>query len=247
MACGKILTTWSIGGMYWIKIIFSIAFYILGIILIVASHFSIFGFLVGFLLIILGIIYGSFLPRRGTPGKDTIYAKLFENCYLGYSAPLGLPDVSIDFSKNPKLLVIRYAYYFSPGLFRALDLPWQGWNILFIEGKGIAWGPNFSIVNYIRRDHVFMGSVIKRFRELNLEVEYVTLDPQYMDIFVEEMKRVAPSQMSLKEMIREIGLLEDGTFASKRPEKIYEPPQNLQRANVDQRYEDLLPGILSKY
>ncbi len=91
-----------------------------------------------------------------------------------------------------------------------------------------------------------MGSVVKRFRELGLEVEYIPLDPQYMDAFIERMREAARKYNSLKEIIRITGIRDDGTLEGVKPEKIYEPPDNLQKADVSIAYEELLPEILSK-
>ncbi|MGC8860166.1 MAG: hypothetical protein ACP5GE_02690 [Thermoplasmata archaeon] len=247
MRTGRILATWNIGPMYWIKIIFTLVFYIFGVLLIVISLNFMPGLIVGIILMVAGVIYGSFPTERGTPGKDTISAKLCENCYSGYIAPFGPPRILIDLNEKPKLLILRYAYYFSPGVFMPLDLPWQGWNLLFIYNGNVAWGPNVSTVNYVRRDHVFMGSVVRRFRELGLEVEYAVLDPQYMDIFISELKRYASLNIPLGEMLERINIERDGTIRGRRPEKIYEPPGDLRRAEIDRTYEELLPEILSKY
>ena len=75
MNCGKILSTWNIGSMYWIKLIFTLAFYIIGAILIIISLHFIVGVIIGIFLIVIGLIYGSFPLEFGTPGKNTIYEK----------------------------------------------------------------------------------------------------------------------------------------------------------------------------
>ena len=246
MNCGKILSTWNIGSMYWIKLIFTLTFYIIGAILIIISLHFILGVIIGIFLIVIGLIYGSFPLEFGTPGKNTIYAKLFQNCYMGYTAPLSYSKVSIDFSKKPKLLLVRYTYYFSSGIFLPLDSPWQGWNLIFIYDGKIAWGPNVSTVTYFRKDHVFMGSVVMRFRELGLDVGYTSLDPQYMEIFIRRLNSISNKNDTIDEILLKIGINEYGEILDERPEKIYELPHNLQRVKITRKYEEILPDILSK-
>lgn len=233
--------------MYWIMLMFSIGLYAIATIIIIASLNFIPGMVAGVLIILLAFFYGSFPRERGTTGKNTIYAKLYENCYRGYVAPLGPSRVYIEFTQRPKLIIVRYAYYFSSGIFIPLDLPWQGWNLIFINNGNVYWGPNVSTVNYVRRDHIFTGSVVKRFRELNLDVEYALLDPQYMGEFIDELKKYASIDSPLSKILEMVGLQPDGTLRDRKPEKIYELPYDLHRADLMETYEDLLPRILSRY
>ncbi|MGC8565484.1 MAG: hypothetical protein ACP5R0_02950 [Thermoplasmata archaeon] len=246
MNCGKILSTWNQGYMYYTEILFTIVFFIFGIIIAIFSIFSLFGLVFALIFIIIGIFSGFIDISKGTPGRNTISARLNEFCYAGYSRPFGNARVKIDFNEKPRLIVLRYAYFFSPpGTFMSLTSPWQGWNLLFIHDGKVSWGPDVSTVNYLRRDHVFMGSVIKRFRELNFEVEYALLDPQYMDDFVDSLKKYAGENLSLKEILNVIGLDEYGRLKEKHG-KIYEPPEDLERASINITYEEMLPAILSR-
>ncbi len=245
MQCGKLLSTWNEGYIYFTEIIFAIAFLILGILIAIFSIHSPVGLVFAIIFFIIGILIGFIDVGKGTPGKNTLTARLNEFCYGGYTRPFGMAAVNIDLKKNPRLLVIRYAYYFSPPkTFIPLNSPWQGWNLMFVYNGKIYWGPNVATMNYVRKDHVFMGSVIKRFRELNLEVEYVLLDPHYMDAFISSIKNYARENISLKEILAKTSIDNQGRMQTN--EKIYEPPEDLERANIDPSYEELLPSILSK-
>ena len=246
MNCGKILSAWNQGYIYYAEIIFTLVFFIFGIIIAILSIHFIYGMIFAFIFLLMGIFSGFVDISRGTTGKNTISSKLNEFCYFGYQRPFGNANVKIDFKDRPKILVLRYAYFFSyPRTFISLNSPWQGWNLLFINKGKVYWGPDVSTVNYVRRDHVFMGSVIKRFRELNLEVEYALLDPQFMDEFVDALKNYAKNNIPIKEMLKLVGLDENGRLKEKN-EKIYEPPKDLEKANINVTYEDLLPTILSR-
>lgn len=246
MKCGKVLSSWNQGYMYYTELIFTLVFFIIGIVIAITSYRFVYGIAFAIVFTIIGIFVGFLDFSRGTPGKNTISARLNEFCYFGYSRPLGNPSVKIDFNEKPKLLVLRYAYYFSPPkTFLPLLSPWQGWNLLFIYNGKAIWGPDVSIVNYLRKDHVFMGSVLKRFKELNLEVEYAVLDPQCMEEFLKVLKAYAAENLPLKEVLALISLDENGRL-KKCDGKIYEPPSDLEKASTRVTYEELLPEILSR-
>ncbi len=246
MVCGKLLASWNNTFPYYSKIIFSIAFMVFGAFISIISYISFTTFL-GIIIILIGFSLGFYKSSSGTAGKNTINAKLFESCYHGTEVPFDLKPIRIYFKNKPKLLVIRFSYYFSPpNTFISLQNPWSGWNLMFIDRSikdGLAWGPEFSTVNYIRKDHVFLASVLKRFRELNLEVEYITLDPQYMDIFLNELKKNMDFNSSLKEIIKRINIKNDGTF-EETPKDYHDVPGTIEKVNVNVRYEDLYPTFL---
>jgi len=246
MECGKLLAVWNNTFPYYTKLILSIAFLVFGIFITIISFISL-TMILGVILIIIGYFLGFYKSNSGTEGKNTLNAKLFEFCYYGYESPFDLKPVRIDLKNKPKLIVIRFSYYFSPpSTFIPLHNPWSGWNIMFIDSSlrnGYAWGPEFSTINYIRKDHVFLASVIKRFRELNLEIEYLTLDPQYMDIFLDELRKSIDFNLSLNEIIKKMKIKEDGTFDI-RPENYKEVPEHIEKVNVNVRYEDLYPSFL---
>ncbi len=113
-------------------------------------------------MILIVFFIGFYKSTSGTEGKNTINAKLFEFCYFGSDVPFDLKNVRIVLKNKPKLLVIRFSYYFSPpNTFISLQNPWSGWNIMLIDRSlknGFAWGPEFSTVNYIKKDHLFLAS-----------------------------------------------------------------------------------------
>ncbi len=85
--------------------------------------------------------------------------------------------------------------------------------------------------------------MIKRFRKLGLEVKYVTLDPQYMDIFLDELKKNMDFNSSLKEIIKRINIRDDGKF-DEIPKDYHEVPDKIEKVNVNVRYEDIYPTFL---
>jgi hypothetical protein len=192
----------------------------------------------GFILILLFIYFGIFRPELGSKkikGSNIIRAKLYENYFLGYNAPFGLPNVKVDFRDKPTLLLIKLKYLTTGKSFIETTNPWAGWAMLFLS-REVIWGPNISLVRLNIKEHNFIYETIKQAKNQGCKVSYISLDPQYLDLYLLKLRELLKTHRPEK-ALKKLSLTEEGTL-NEEVKGFVQPKHLPNKASIPPTYEE---------